>query len=45
MTIRKLIRNWGWLVAGTCLSVASVGRAQPASYARLEPPPATPCGR
>ena len=40
MTIGKLMRRCAWVVTGLWLGFSSVGRAQPAPSARLQPPPA-----
>ncbi len=40
MTIRKLMRDWAWVVAAAWLGASSVGRAQPAPHSKVQPPPA-----
>jgi competence protein ComEA len=39
MTIVKLMRKCGWVIAGTWLALSSVARAQPASHSRPSPAP------
>jgi competence protein ComEA len=38
MTVRKLMRNWAWVVATAFLGASSV-QAQPAPHGKAQPPP------